>query len=106
MEKTDKIWKTGKVGEMEEIGEAGKTGKMQDNCLRRMCDGISPQKRVVVVIISLLVFAVMTVYMAVNSIFGASNPILNVEHIKKLNLPHSGNESINTLIFDNYDDEQ
>ena len=72
-----------------------------DNRLRTMCDGLSPKKRLVVVISSLIVFAVMAVYMAVSSVYGINNPKLKIEHIEGLKL-HK--DSINQLKSRNYDE--
>ena len=81
-----------------------RTGKKADNRLRALCDGLSPEKRLVVVITALIVFAVMAVYMAVGSICFAQRPELNIRHIEGLDHKRVKNDSINRLNIKNHDD--
>ena len=78
-----------------------------DSGLRRKCDGLSPERRRNIVVGSLIVFAIMAIYMAIGSILFPENRnrIPDVEHIKKLDLPKLQNESINPLKFNEDDDE-
>jgi hypothetical protein len=98
--KTEKIGEAGKAGE---TGKIGKTVEIGKNRLRAMCDGLSPKKRFVVVISSLIVFAMMAVYMAISSIYFLQRPELDIEHIEGLKLPRANNDSINILKFSNHD---
>ena len=74
-------------------------GKEADNRLRRMCDELSPQKRLVAVIATLIVFAVTAFYMAVSSVYRADKQALKVEHIQqlKITLPDTQTDSMNAL---------
>jgi hypothetical protein len=89
-----------------ESGETEKIMEIGENRLRTMCDGLSPKKRLVVVISSLIVFAVMAVYMAVSSIYFSQRPELEIEHIERLKLPRSENEKFNPLFFDSHDNDE
>jgi len=82
------------------------TGEKADNRLHRICDGLSPQKRFVAVIASLIVFAAIAIYMAVSSVYGVDRPELEVEHIRqvKFNRPNMYNDSINALKIKEYDE--
>ena len=86
------------------IRKAGETG---ENRLRAMCDGLSPQKRFVVVMTLLTTFASMAIYMAVSSVYGVDRPEMEVEHIKqvKFNQPNMFTDSINALKIKEYDSE-
>jgi len=79
-----------------------------NNGLRRKCDALSPDRRRVVVICSLIVFAALAVYTAVDAIVFVDKrrQLPDVEHIKKLDVPKSNNESINSLNFNNHDDDE
>jgi len=96
--------------EIREIGETGKTGelvkigKTVENRLRVMCDGLSPKIRLVVVIASLTVFAVMAVYMAISAIRFGQRPELNIQHIEGLKLPRANKDSINHLKNNHHDE--
>ena len=97
---------------MKEMGErrsprrrqTGKIGGYAKNRLRTMCDGLSPRKRLVAVIISLTVFAVMAVYMAVSSMYYRQRPELNIRHIEGIKLQRANNDSIHHLKFRNHDE--
>ena len=84
------------------------TGEKADNRLRRACDGLSPQRRLVVVISSLTAFAVMAVYMAVSSVYGMGSPEIEVEHIRqiKFNPPVMCHDSMNHLKINNDDHDE
>ena len=88
-----------------ETVEMGKTGK---NRLRAMCDGLSPQKRFVVVMTLLTIFAAMAIYMAVSAVYSAERPEIEMEHIKqvKFNHPSMYKDSINALKIKEYDDSE
>ena len=88
-------------------GIIGKIGETVESRLRMMCDRLSPQTRLVAVIISLMVFAVMAIYMAVSSVYGHHRTEPDIQHIKGLDLKMK-NDSINTLKIKDYgnDDEQ
>ena len=88
------------------IGKGRKIVERADNRLRMMCDRLSPRRRFVLVIISLILFAVTAVYMAIGSIYFAHRPELNIEHIEGLKLPRANNDSINNLIIRNHDDTE
>jgi len=75
--------------------------------LRRKCDGLTPEKRRMVVICSFVVFAALAVYTAVDAIIFQDNRrhLPDVEHIRQMDIPKSKTESINPLIINNDDDE-
>ena len=77
------------------IKEKGKA----DNRLRRMCDELPPQKRLVAVIATLIVFAALAVYMAISSVYREDKQDLKVEHIQqlKITLPDTQTDSMNAL---------
>ena len=79
-----------------------------DNGLHRKCDGLPPERRRIIVIVSLIAFAMMAVYMAVGSVLfmDHSHEMPDMEHIKKLDLPKPQNESINPLKFNEDDDDE
>ena len=94
---------------MKITGKTGEIGKKAKNRLRMMCDRLSPKKRLVVVIASLVVFAAIAVYMAVASVYGINRTEPVIEHIEGLRLRQINSDTvntINTLKFKNYDDEQ
>jgi len=98
---------TGKTVETVETVETGKIGKRIDNRLRSICDGLSPKMRLVMVIGSLVVFAALAVYMAIDAInFEDNRQLPEMEHIKQLNLPKSNHESMNPLNFNSHDDDE
>ena len=105
MESIKEVGKTGKTGE---TGEAGKAGKKTENRLRSACDGLSPKRRLVVVIFLLVVFAALAVYMAIDAInFGDKQRLLpEVEHIKQLDVPKPNNESIILYNLNSHDDDE
>jgi hypothetical protein len=74
-----------------------------DNRLRVMCGRLSPRSSLVLVIISLTVFAVLAVYMAISAIGYGQKPELKIEHIEGLQIPQSKNDSINQLKIRNHD---
>jgi hypothetical protein len=84
-------------------GIVNKTVEKTDNRLRTLCNRLSPQKSLVVVISSLIVFAVMAVYMAIDAVNFGQKPELEIKHIDGLKLPRVNNDSINTLKFSDYD---
>ena len=92
---------------IKETGKAGEIGEKAANRLRSACDGLSPQKRLVVVIFLFVVFAALVVYMAIDAINFEDNrrQLPEVEHIKQLNLPKSTDESMNSINFNSHDDE-
>jgi hypothetical protein len=91
-----------------EVGENGKIGERANNRLRSACDGLSPKKRLVVVILLFVVFAVLAVYMAIDAIKfdDIRRRLPEVEHIKQLDVPKPNNESMNPLIFNSDDDDE
>jgi hypothetical protein len=97
------IKEAGEIGKAAETGKIGKTVEIGKNRLRTMCDRLSPQKRFVVVISSLIVFAMMAIYMAISSIYFLQRPELEIKHIEGLKLPRANNDSINTLKFSKHD---
>ncbi|GHT21420.1 conjugal transfer protein [Bacteroidia bacterium] len=69
--------------------------------LRRMCNGLSPDLRIIVIVTFCTVFGVMSVYMTVSSIYSIGKrdaELMQIEHIKTLELKQS-KDSI--LIFKN-----
>ena len=93
----------GKIGKRKKIGEIGEAG---ENRLRLMCEGLSPKKRLVVVIVSLCVFAVLAVYMAVSSIVFAQRPEINIQHIEGLKIQRANDVIINPLKIEEDDDDE
>ena len=91
---------------IEKIGKAGKAGEKANNRLRTMCDGLSPRNRLVVVIISLGVFAVMAIYMVISSIIFAQGPEMNIQHIEGLKIQRANDDSINLLKIEDDDDDE
>jgi hypothetical protein len=83
-----------------------KTGKKADNRLHAICDGLSPKKRLVVVITSLIVFAVMAVYMAISSINYGQKSEMNIQHIEGLKIQRANDGSINNLKIEEDDDDE
>ena len=83
-------------------------GKEADNRLRRICDELSPQKRLVAVIATLIVFAALAVYMAISSVYKADKQDLKVEHIQqlKITLPDTSADSMNDLKIKEDDNNQ
>ena len=75
--------------------------------LHKKCDALSPQKRRVLVICSLIVFAALAVYTAIDAIILSDNrrQLPEVEHIKKLDLPKLNKKSMNPSNFNNHDDD-
>jgi len=76
-----------------------------NNRLQTMCDDLPPKKRLVLVITSLVVFAVMAVYMAISSVYGNNQPEMNVQHIEGIKLHRANDNSINPLKIEEDDDE-
>jgi hypothetical protein len=76
--------------------------------LRKKCDTLPPERRRVVVICSLVVFAILAIYSAVDGIVLLNNrgKLPEVEHIKLLNLPKPSDESMNTLNLNSHDDDE
>ena len=97
------IKETGKTGEQGETGKTREIGKKVENRLRNMCDGLSPKMRLVVVIGSLMVFAVMAVYMAISAIHFGQKPEIKIQHIEGLKLPRANKDSIHIVKFRNHD---
>ena len=81
-------------------------GKKPENRLRSVCDGLSPKNRLVVVITSLIVFAIMAVYMAVSSVYGNNQPEMNVQHIEGLKIQRASDLIINPLKIEEDDDDE
>jgi hypothetical protein len=96
------------IKEVGKTGETGKIGEKANNRLRSACDGLSPKKRLVVVIFLFVVFAVLAVYMAIDAInFGdKSRRLLEVEHIKQLELPKPKDESMHLYKLNSHDDDE
>ena len=98
------------IKEIGKTGETGEAGKAGENRLRAMCDGLSPQKRIAVIIVYLIVFAVLAIYMAVISIYGKNKQELNVEHIRTIRdykvINDFNDLKINNLKNNNYDDNE
>ena len=84
------------------------TGEKADDRLRRMCDRLSPKKRIVVVIASLTAFAVIAVYMAISSFYGVGSPEIEMEHIRQIKFNPQGmyQDSINHFKINNDDDDE
>jgi hypothetical protein len=76
--------------------------------LRKKCDAMPPERRRVVVICSLVIFAVLAIISAVDGLFLQNNRsrLPEVEHIKLLNLPKPSDESMNTLNLNSHDDDE
>ena len=88
---------------MKKTVKTGKIGKKADNRLRIICDGLSPKKRLFVVIASLVLFAAIAVYMVVVSVYGINRTELTIEHIEGLKLQRTNNDTINILKIKDYD---
>ena len=90
-----------KIGEIEETGEAGKAGKLvekADNRLRKWCNNLSPKISLILVISMLVVFAVLSLYMAVSSVYGTGSRQPDIQHIRTIKIK-SGNDSITSFNF-------
>ena len=80
--------------------------KKANNRLRKFCDGLSPERRNIIVLCSLVVFAALAIYM----MFDAFNfeyrhrKMPDIDHIRQLDLPTSKTDSINPLKINDYDD--
>lgn len=74
--------------------------KWIDGGLRRMCNGLSPKRRLITVLAFFVIFGSMAIYMTVSSIYNigkrAEKEYMEIEHIEKFELPHS-NDSINHI---------
>ena len=70
--------------------------------LHRMCNGLSPDQRIITIVVFCTVLGVMSVYMTVSSIYSIGRrdaELIQIEHIKTLELKQS-NDSI--LILKNH----
>ena len=70
-----------------------------DGGLRRVCGGLSPQRRLITILAFCVIFGSMSIYMTVSSIYNigkrdAEKKYMEIEHIEKFELQHS-NDSTN-----------
>lgn len=70
-----------------------------DDGLRRMCGGLSPERRLITILAFCIIFGSMSIYITVSSIYNidkrdAEKKYLEIEHIEKFELQHS-NDSTN-----------
>ena len=70
-----------------------------DGCLRRICGGLSPKRRLITILAFCTIFGSMSIYMTVSSIYNigkrdTEKKYMEIEHIKEFELQHS-NDSIN-----------
>lgn len=78
--------------------------------LRRMCGGMSPERRLITILAMCVIFGIGSIYMTVSSIYNigkrdAEQKYLEIEHMKRLELEHS-NDSIKQLIRKEYEQRQ
>lgn len=62
-----------------------------DEKLRHLCGRITPDMRVVIILVMFVVFGGLSVYMTVSSIYNIGKSVgreLGIEHIKRLQLPN------------------
>jgi len=79
-----------------------KAGKIGENRLRLWCNSLSPKISLVLIISMLAVFTVMSVYMAVSSVYGSGSRQPDIQHIRGIQIK-SGNDSINFQKIKEYD---
>ena len=70
-----------------------------DGSLRRICGGLSPKRRLIMILAFCVIFGSMSIYMTVSSIYNigkrdAEKKYMEIGHIKEFELQHS-NDSIN-----------
>ena len=70
-----------------------------DGGLRRLCGGLSPKRRLIMILAFCVIFGSMSIYMTVSSIYNigkrdTEKKYMEIEHIKEFELQHS-NDSIN-----------
>jgi len=85
-----------------EIEETGKIVEKAENRLRSLCNRLSPQISLVLIICMLTVFAALSVYMAVSSVYGTGSRQPDIQHIRVIKIK-SGNDSINFQKIKEYD---
>ncbi|MCP3894466.1 hypothetical protein SDC9_35574 [bioreactor metagenome] len=78
--------------------------------LRRVCGGMSPERRLITILAFCVIFGSLSIYMTVSSIYNigkrdAEQKYLEIEHMKRLELQYS-NDSINHLKQQKYEREQ
>ena len=76
----------------------GKVQDWADDCLRRMCGRITPDKRLAVILVMFFFFGGLSIYITVSSIYNIGKRDgrrLQIEHIKQYPLHDS--DSINLL---------
>lgn len=78
--------------------------------LRRMCGGMSPERRLITILAMCVIFGIGSIYMTVSSIYNigkrdAEQKYLEIEHMKRLELEYS-NDSIKQLIRKEYEQRQ
>lgn len=74
-----------------------------DDKLRRMCERITPGKRLAVILLMFVFFGGMSIYITVSSIYNIGKrdgQRLQIEHIRQLPLQQA-NDSINPLNYPN-----
>ena len=77
--------------------------------LRRLCEAMSPDLRLYVIIGMLLLFAALSLYTtltAIGNIGRSSGNALEIEHLRHLELEHrSGTDSLRTQTIENHERE-
>ena len=81
-----------------------------DEWLRRMCGRLTPGGRLAVILTMLLSFSILSVYMAVSSIYNmgrrdAEKEMIEIEHIREINLRQK-QDSINNFKYYEYGTEE
>ena len=74
-----------------------------DEWLRRMCGRLTPGGRLTVILTMLLTFSFLSIYMTVSSVYNmgkrdAEKEMMEIEHIRDLNLRRERKDSINNLL--------
>ena len=94
--------------EIDKTGEVGKTGgkgEKMENRLRLWCSSLSPKISLVLISCMLTVFAGLSLYMAVSSVYGSGSRQPDIQHIRAIKIK-SGNDSIRSINFQKiYDDD-
>ena len=76
--------------------------KAGENRLRLWCNSLSPKISLALIISMLAVFAVMSVHMAVSSVYGSGSRQPDIQHIRAIKIK-SDNDSINFQKIKEYD---